>query len=168
MSYRYTLDRLVPDTTLSTKEMVMFCSGCFASLSQYEMLMCKNCRRIYCRRCTGVDMGSRLVQTQLDRCAICRKRKPHPESILFFAMCCIGRDEAFMNQVRSAAPDAGMDSVEDLLRRVCEESETSYAEWQDQYERWCKQLTLLHHGRSAQTNCGVAPRRTTETLVPRA
>jgi len=140
MSYRYTLDNLVPNTTLSTKEMTMFCSGCFASLSQYDMLMCKNCRRIYCRRCTGVDMGSRTVQTQLDRCAICRKRKPHPEHVLFFAMSCVGYHEEFMKRVRSASNDPGMDSVEDLLRRVCKESEKSYAEWQDQYERWCQNL----------------------------
>ena len=138
MSYQYNLDRLVPDTTLSTKEMAKACSGCFASLSQYEMLMCKNCRRIYCRRCTGSRVLDSRIQTQLDRCAICRKRKPHPESILFFAMISIGRNEAFVNHVRSASRDASMDSVEDLLRRVCEESEKSYAEWQDQYERWCQ------------------------------
>ena len=48
-----------------------------------------------------------------------------------------------MNRVRLAAPDASMDSVEDLLRRVCEESEKSYAEWQDQYEQCCNNISTL-------------------------
>ena len=140
MSYQYNLDRVVPNTTLSTKEMAMFCSGCFESLSQYEMLMCKSCRRIYCRRCTGVDHASRCLETQLDRCAICRKRKPHPESVLFFAMACIGHNQEITSNVRAASHDSAMDSVEDLLRRICKESEKSYAEWQDQYERWCERM----------------------------
>lgn len=137
MSFGYSLKTLVPDPILSTREESMFCSGCFAKVSKYEMIMCKTCRRIYCRKCTGVDMASKFIETQVSRCVICRKRIPHPEEVLGFALLVYGSHE-FIGRVRKSSTDASMDSVEDLLRRVCEERKVSYQDLRYAYHDWCQ------------------------------
>lgn len=110
----------------SPRNDMAFCSGCFASISQYEMLMCKACRRMYCRKCTGVD--AEFIQTQLDRCVICRKLKPHPENVLMCAIVAYGQTEDFRRRVCSKNRDLSMDSVENLLRRICDVSRKTYPE----------------------------------------
>lgn len=135
MSFGYTLENLVPGVALSTKEMHLYCSGCFLSVSQYDMLMCKACRRIYCHKCTGVDTTSKSLHTQLDRCVICRKLKPHPENVLMFAIVAYGQTEDFRRQVRSQNRDLSMDSVENLLRRICDVSGKTYPELQFECEK---------------------------------